>query len=405
MIGDHAAFILYAIALLYKIYPDVHWLFAVQAIALACGCFPVYALSVQTGLSVAYARAVAISYILYPALFNANFFTDFRPETIAVPAFLWAIWAGISGRTWHLITAIILVLISKDILSLTVIALGVWLWLIPRRRMYGIGCILAGLIWYLVTIGYLVPLLRGGQAGGVVFYASLGHSPQEILSNLITNPGLILQKLFGAERLFYYLLLVLPVIIGLHWQQTITILPALPILLLNILSDYSPQRDLVSHYALPIFPFIIVWLLRSIKQYQIQQKRRWLNPRLLIVWAIISFLALAKYEFFVTRYLSSLSNLHSLNEAVSLVRTKESVLTTSRIAPHLSQRQIIKLISQDLKADDPSIYSFKYVLLDSRTKSQENKLEFDPELVNKLKNNHTFNLTYQQDDVYLFTKQ
>jgi len=45
MIGDHAAFILYLIVPLYKIYPDVHWLFAVQAIALAIGCVPVYALS------------------------------------------------------------------------------------------------------------------------------------------------------------------------------------------------------------------------------------------------------------------------------------------------------------------------------------------------------------------------
>ncbi|MEH2064597.1 MAG: DUF2079 domain-containing protein [Nostoc sp.] len=33
MIGDYAAFILYLIVPLYKIYPDVHWLFAVQAIA------------------------------------------------------------------------------------------------------------------------------------------------------------------------------------------------------------------------------------------------------------------------------------------------------------------------------------------------------------------------------------
>ena len=102
IIGDHAAFILYPIALLYKIYPDVHWLFAVQAIALAFGCLPVYALSVQRGLSVKYARAIAISYLLYPCLFNANFFTDFRPEAIAIPAILWAMWAGIGGRTWQL---------------------------------------------------------------------------------------------------------------------------------------------------------------------------------------------------------------------------------------------------------------------------------------------------------------
>ncbi|MBW4666236.1 MAG: DUF2079 domain-containing protein [Cyanomargarita calcarea GSE-NOS-MK-12-04C] len=405
MIGDHAAFILYLIVPLYKIYPDVHWLFAVQAIALAIGCVPVYALSLQAGLSIIYARAIPISYLLYPSLFNINFFTDFRPEAIAVPALLWAIWAGISNRTWQLIIAIVLVLICKDILSLTVITFGVWLWFIQHRRMYGIGCIVTGVVWYLMTVGYLVPALRSGQAGGVVFYSSLGDSPKQIIWNIIINPSLILGKIFASETLFYYLLLLLPIIFGLHWRQVMTIIPALPMLLLNIISDYSAQRDLIHHYSLTIFPFLILWLLRSIWQYQQDKKRRWLKPHFLIVWATIAFLVLAKYDFFITRYLSSLSNLNSLHTAVSLVETQGSVLTTSRIAPHLSQRQIINLISIDSKSDDISSETIEYVLLDVRTKNPVNKLDFNPELPNQLKNNQAFKLIYQQDDVYLFKKQ
>lgn len=34
ILGDHAAIVLYPLALLYKIYPSVYWLFAVQASAL-----------------------------------------------------------------------------------------------------------------------------------------------------------------------------------------------------------------------------------------------------------------------------------------------------------------------------------------------------------------------------------
>lgn len=165
LVGDHAAFILYAIALLYKIHPDVHWLFAVQAIALALGALPVYFLSLQPGLSIAYSRAISIAYLLYPALFNINFFTDFRPESIAVTSLLWAIWAGIAGKTSQFILAVALTLICKDTLSLTVIALGLWFWFIQGHRYYGIGCIVAGIIWYLITIGYIVPMLRGGQVG------------------------------------------------------------------------------------------------------------------------------------------------------------------------------------------------------------------------------------------------
>lgn len=404
ILGDHAAFILYAIAPLYKIYPDVHWLLAIQAIALSMGVLPIYTLSLQAGLSVVYAQAVCLCYLLYPALFNINFFTDFRPEAIAVPALLWAICAGMANRTWQFILAILLALICKDILSLTIVALGIWLWLFLRRRWYGLGCIFIGVIWYLFTIDYLVPLLRGGQAGGVVFFKSLGDTPFEILWNIATNPGLILGKFFLPETIFYYFLLLLPVILGLHWQKAMSILPALPMLLLNILSDYWAQRDLIHHYSLIIFPFVIVWLIQSISQYQQTGKRIWLQPRILIIWSIIAFLVLAKYEFFITRYLTSLPNLSSLHTAVSLVQTPESVLTTTKIAPHLSHRQVIKLIdawkNESFQGDN---INFKYILLDLL--NLENKSDFYPRVVEQLQHNPSFMLKYQKDQVYLFVKK
>src|SRR5690242_19785153 len=44
-LGGHADWVIYGLALLYKIDPSVHWLFAVQAIALALGALPTYALA------------------------------------------------------------------------------------------------------------------------------------------------------------------------------------------------------------------------------------------------------------------------------------------------------------------------------------------------------------------------
>ena len=401
LLGDHAAFILYPIALLYKIHPDVHLLFAVQAVALAAGAIPIHALSLHRGLSVAYARAIAFSYLLYPALFNINFYTDFRPEAIAVPALLWAVWAAAVNRVGQFIIAITLVLSCKDILSLTVIALGVWLALNKTHRCYGFGCILGGLIWFVFTICYLVPMLRGGQPGGVGFYSSMGGSFSEIAWNLVANPGVILAKLFLLDRLFYYLLLVLPVIIGLSWRQVTTILPALPMLLLNILSDFPAQRDLIHHYSLPIFPFIFVWLIYSIEQ---QYKKRWLKPQVLIIWAVIMFLALAKYGYFGSRYLSALSNISSVRTAVSLISTKESVLATTHIAPHLSQRQIIKGINKNSDIDLINNNEFEYFIFDLQHLGRGISPELMVPKVEQLKKLQDFKLSYQHDNVFLFKK-
>ncbi|MEH2077659.1 MAG: DUF2079 domain-containing protein [Nostoc sp.] len=142
-----------------------------------------------------------------------------------------------------------------------------------------------------------------------------------------------------------------------------------------------------------------IWLIHSIKEYQRENKRRWLQPKILITSAIIYFLVLAKYDFFVTRYLSNLPNLHSLYTAVSLVQTKESVLTTAKIAPHLAKRQNIKLINQEWKLEKDNEI-FKYILLDLII----NKPEFNPDLIYQLRNSSSFKLVYEADDVYLFVR-
>ena len=48
--GNHAAWVVYPLALLYKIYPSAYWLLAVQAVSLALGAIPAYYLAKQAGL-------------------------------------------------------------------------------------------------------------------------------------------------------------------------------------------------------------------------------------------------------------------------------------------------------------------------------------------------------------------
>lgn len=404
VLGDHAAFILYPISLLYRLYPDIHWLLLIQAFALAMGAVPIYALSRQSGLSRLEGRTLALCYVLYPAVFNINFYADFRPEAIAVPAILWAMWAGIAKKTVQLVFAVALVLSCKEILSLTVIALGLWFWLSERRQVYGWWCVAAGTIWFTFTIGYLIPLLRNGNPGGLGFYNYLGDSFSEVALNALTNPGLIAGRVFLPDRLFYYLLLIAPVILGLHWRQIGVMIPALPMLLLNALSDYAAQRDLIHHYSLPIFPFVLVWLVRSLASYRKRQQRQWLKPRWLVLWAIIAFLALGKYEYFFTRYLSHSSNLPSVYQGIALTSSSTSVLTAAHLCPHLSHRPIIHQFL-DTPFTPTQLNQYSSVLLDIQHPGQQVSLERVTALKQRLKTLSEFRLTYSQNQVFLFEKR
>ncbi|MGF1539851.1 MAG: DUF2079 domain-containing protein [Pleurocapsa sp.] len=403
-IGDHGALVLYPISLLYFIHPNVHWLLAVQAIALTSGAIPVYALSLSNGLSVGYARAVATSYILYPALFNISFYTELRTETIAVPALLWAIWAIDTKRWWQGAIAILVVLSSKETMSLTVVGLGVW-WLWQRRIIWGIGCIVAGISWFVVAATYIIPSFRGGHPmAGTWHYSSIGDSLGEIAIKSLTQPQVFLVRALSGDRLFYYLLLLLPIIIGLHWRKIAAMIPALPMLGLNILSDYPGQRDLIHHYSLPIIPFLFVWLIYSLRYFKRHQQRLWLSRRLLIVWSAIAFLAMAKYGYFWERYLPLLDNASAVNDAISLIQPEDRVLTTGFIAPHLSHRPVIKLIEGEWDLARMNQYQIDTVLIAMQHLGFDPTLEAATAMIDRLSKASEFDLVYQQQDVFLFQK-
>ncbi|MEM9507220.1 MAG: DUF2079 domain-containing protein [Cyanobacteria bacterium P01_E01_bin.35] len=405
LIGDHGALILYPVSLLYVLYPSVYWLLAIQAFALASGAIPIYLLSRHSGLSVACAKAIAVCYLLYPAIFNINFYTEFRPETIAVPALLWAVLAASRRSPGQLAIAIMLVLSCKEAMSLTVVGLGIWLIFWEKRLIYGLSCMVAGVAWFGFAAIYLIPSFRGGhQMAGTWHYASLGTSLTEIAFKVLTNPQIFLSRAVAGDRLFYYLLLILPIIWGLHWRKVGAMVPALPMLGLNILADFPRQRDLIHQYSLPIIPFLFVWLIASLAYLTKHHQRQWLSRRLLISWSIIAWLALAKYGYFWTRYAPLYDNVAAVRGAVNLVEPDAKVLTSGYIAPHLSQRSQIMLLNNDFGVAQVVKHDLDTVLIAQQHLGLDTSPEQANQMIQDLLESSGFSLVYQQQNVWLLQK-
>lgn len=398
ILGDHAAWILYLLALPYKIYPDVRWLFLVQAASLSLGALPLWHLCRTTGLKVSQSNTIALAYLLYPAIFNVNLF-DFHPEVIAVPAIFGAILAVKLDRFWWYVTALIVILGCKAVLSFTLIGMGLWLLVSSNYRyQYAIVALALGCGWLAIATQLIIPTFSGAEAAAVDRYSYLGDSTLNIAKNLLIKPHLVLGQIFSLDTLGYLILLLIPVWWGLSPLHLTPIIGALPILAINILSSSSAQRNLVHHYSLPIVPWLFVMVIMAMSGRHLWLK----NQRNILIWSVVVFLALAKYGYFGSIYLQTLDTWGATKKAIALVETEGGVLTSSDIAPHLTHRRLLALTERDLDAEE--LAKFDYVLLNLRHPGWGSSSEVTAALFAKLKQNARFQLKFQQDDVFLFTR-
>ncbi|NEP02982.1 MAG: DUF2079 domain-containing protein [Symploca sp. SIO2E9] len=431
ILGDHAAWILYPLSLLYKIYPDVHWLFAMQAVALALGALPTWHLARQAGLKAAPAQAIAVAYLLYPLVFNLNLF-DFHPEVMALPALLAAVLAARLSKIWWFTGAVVWILGCKAVLALTVASMGLWLLVFENKRLYGAIALLAGIAWFLIATQLIIPLFSGSEAAAVGRYAYLGSSVLEIAQNLLLKPWLVLGKVFSLETLEYLTLLILPVIWGLSPQHLTPLVPAIPSLVINILSESPAQRNLVHQYSLPVLPFLLLAAIASLaagrgwlsnRRWMGERKFPWdfrasselspphsispnffsLTRRWIILWSLITFLALGKYGYFWSIYLNSLDTWQATGEALAQIQTQGPVLTAPQIAPHLTHRRVVKLAIAG--SESAELDEFKYVLLNLPHPGFGSTVEVTASLLTRIENTPQFQLSYQRDHIYLFTRR
>jgi uncharacterized membrane protein len=431
ILGDHAAVIYYPLALLYKIYPDVHWLLLVQAVALSLGAWPSWSLARLAGLNQEESRAIALIYLLYPVVFNINLF-DFHPEVIALPALLAAILAARLHKLLWFCSAILLVLSCKAVLSITVAAIGLWLFVCEKKQRFGAIALLLGVAWFLIASQKIIPYFSGSEVAGVGRYSYLGKSVLEIIINLILKPQLVLGKILSFDTFKYLFVLTLPVIwLLLPFSRKINLkyltalIPAIPTLIINILSDLPFQRSLAYQYSVPIVPFLILAIIakeQAIKNTNILNQplssapntaklqfkkipipQLWLGmqlPKAMIIWSLIIFLLLGESKDFIL-YANRLDTWQATREAIAQVQPQSSILTDNRLAPHFSHRPTVKLLSQT--SPQTNLAEFKYILLNLRHPWPDTE-KIGNTLANQLKNDRAFQLTYHKKQVLLFKR-
>ena len=364
--GNHGAWMFYAIAPLYRLAPSVQWLFFTQALGLVITAWPLWHLGRQAGLRPRQQWLVCGLWWLQPVVFNVNLF-DFHPETWAMPLLALAIWANRAERRWLWLMSLFAAMGCRD--GLTLIVMGLALEQACRRRWRWAGeALLLGGGWLLFLAAGLYPILNDGS--GVAAVSRYGHLCEggcegvgPIIHGALLDPVHLLGALDWPGIVRYLLVLALP--LAITWRPRSLPMLAATLLLLaaNMLSSWPSQQDVLHQYSLPLAIPLVVASIDGLADDMLQ-RRFWFLHHLWAgyLWAALCWAGLTQLnsQAFFDLYLSRTDQIQAAQEALARIPDDAGVLTYNHLIPHLSHRRVVRGLfagqgSADSGRDEESI--------------------------------------------------
>jgi uncharacterized membrane protein len=365
---------------LYWLWSDPRALLIVQSVFLAAGAIPLFGLLCDA-LPEALARAslspsspgraglppgtvsappvssvslpavlLTLAYLLYLPLHYVNM-ADFHPSALMVPLLI-AAWRAMRRQRWGCYYLwLVLALCCRVDAAFVALGLGVAIAAAGDKgaRSHGLSTLVLAIAWLAIDFGVIVPVVRqayGPGAGDLVSrrFGALGDGPIDVLRTLVARPAFVLAQLADRDKVQVIFDLFVPVGYS-SLLCPLALLPALPVLGINLLAESTWQNSIHAHYMAPVIPFIWIATGEAVAWLWKRRSSRWagvlslfcLLNTLLVAWAFSPFPPGRSFRL-AERYQPSVYEEH-LRSAMAHIPDGASVCAQSDLHPHLSQRR------------------------------------------------------------------
>lgn len=402
-----------ALSALYWLWADPRLLFIAQTAFLATGAFPLYALARDKTNSPLAAVALTASYLVYLPLHYITMF-EFHPSVLMVP-FLFLALLGMERRSWRTYwLGLALALTCRVDAALAGLALGVYLFL-TRERRHGLLTLAVCLAWLALDFDVITPWVKhlyDFRSPDLLArrFGEIGGGPWGLIVHSLTRPGEIISLLLDRESLqtMFDLLVPLGFLPLLHPGLT---LPAVPVMIINLLAESEWQSTIKAHYMAPVLPFLfaatagaIGWLNR---QWGI--RNRWKGCPAATSLALFVLINTVLIAVFFSPYPPGKrfrwENYHqpsiyeaNLRRIIALIPDEAVVCAQSDIFPHLSHRRDAYVF--------PYIADSEYVVVDLDATAEKSPSGFHAfyAQVNELLENPDFGVVASTGGALLFQR-
>jgi uncharacterized membrane protein len=248
--------IMVPLALLYALAPSAKTLQMTQALIVALGAFPAYALASRKLQSAFVGVVFAALYLLFPSL-NAAVTDDFHAVALAAPLLMFTLYFLLSRNNIGFAIAAGLAIMTKEEVALSIAMIGLYAIFALRRQRFGTAVFAFAIAWIIMETLLMRQISPIGHSPLTSRYAGLGDSPGEIALYVLTHPGAVVQRyLLDPSRLRYLAVLLGPVAFLAFFSPTALVIGA-PVIGLNLMSSNSVMYSGYAQYSVELTPIII----------------------------------------------------------------------------------------------------------------------------------------------------
>jgi len=256
--------ILLPVAALYRFCAKPEFLLILQTFVVSLGIIPVYLLSRKILGGVLPASAVALCYIVNPVIHNPNIF-DFHSVTLSIPMIIGLVYLTEEKNNSHWIVLLFfLILFCRADLAPLLSAYSVYLFVAHKRRKLSIAFLVISLLWVIAsrsTDQIREMLHLPGIVNTNVYTGRWEHiggtNPLDVVGGVFKNPIPLLATLFNLENAKYLVKILAPFAFLPILRPAILFL-ALPSILINAASNWTPAHHIYHHYNAHVGAVMII---------------------------------------------------------------------------------------------------------------------------------------------------
>jgi len=360
-LGDHFTPILLLLLPIYWLFKNPQSLLILQTLALSLAAWPIYLISKKV-LDNKWATFLALAWLLNPFVQNVNLF-EFHFLPFATLLILWTAYFYQAKKFLPFVIFSVLALLAREDVALVIAIFGILALLDKRKVKWWLTPIVLSIAYFFLAIKISSLAAPADQYKFLLYYAWLGNSWLEIVKTVVTQPWLLLPRIFSPGSLLVALGLLLPTAYLPLLKPKYLLLSALVYLQLVMGVGWNwLAMILFTQYSSLLLPGIFLATIYGVVNlHKLNFKNQVLQSILKEKWLVMIMVASAIVysTIFIGPLPGSLAKIASHGLVAPNTRAKQELI--SQIPPHAAVAATYELLTS--LSSRPNIYSLNYVFL------------------------------------------